>query len=65
MQEAPAEQATAEQQEVPAKQAPTEQQTVTRVTREAQETESPFKVNVYKSYIPLSSVLMMVDIHVV
>ena len=43
MQEAPA-----EQQDVP-----TEQKTVTRVTREPQETEPPFKVNVYKNYIPL------------
>ena len=60
MQEAPAEQATAEQQEVPAEQVPTEQKTVTRVTRKPQETEPPFKVNVYKNYIPLCAVLMMV-----
>ena len=58
-QEAPAEQqeAHAEHQE-----APVEQETVTRVTREPQETESTFKVNVYKNYIPLCAVLMVVGI---
>ena len=53
MQEAPAEQATVEQQEAPA-----EQKTVTRVTREPQQTESTFKVNVYKNYIPLCAMLI-------
>ena len=47
--------APAEQQEAPA-----EQQTVTGVTREPQETESTFKVNVYKNYIPLCAVLIRV-----
>ena len=35
-----------------------EQETVTRVTREPQATESTFKVNVYKNYIPLCAVLI-------
>ena len=49
-------------QQVPTDQAPQEvpqeQETVTRVTREPQETESTFKVNVYKNYIPLCAVLI-------
>ena len=36
-----------------------EQETVTKVTREPQETESTLKVNVYKNYIPLSVVLVV------
>ena len=51
-------------QQVPTDQqeAPVEQETVTRVTREPQETESTFKVNFYKNYIPLCAVLMVVGI---
>ena len=51
-------------QQVPTDQqeAPVEQETVTRVTREPQETESTFKVNVYQNYIPLCAVLMVVGI---
>ena len=47
-------------QQVPTDQqeAPVEQETVTRVTREPQETESTFKVNVYQNYIPLCAVLI-------
>ena len=39
--------------------APVEQETVTKVTREPQETESTLKVNVYKNYIPLCAVLVV------
>ena len=48
-------------QQVPAeqKEAPVEQETVTKVTREPQETESTLKVNVYKNYIPLCAVLVV------
>ena len=47
--------------QVPAeqKEAPVEQETVTKVTREPQETESKLKVNVYKNYIPLCAVLVV------
>ena len=47
--------------QAPAKQkeAPVEQETVTKVTREPQETESTLKVNVYKNYIPLCAVLVV------
>ena len=47
-------------QQVPTDQqeAPVEQDTVTRVTREPQETESTFKMNVYKNYIPFCAVLI-------
>ena len=41
------------------KEAPVEQETVTKVTREPQETESTLKVNVYKNYIPLCAVLVV------
>ena len=48
-------------QQVPAqqKEAPVEQETITKVTREPQETESTLKVNVYKNYIPLRAVLVV------
>ena len=48
-------------QQVPAeqKEAPVAQETVTKVTREPQETESTLKVNVYKNYIPLCAVLVV------
>ena len=41
------------------KEAPVEQETVTKVTREPQETESTLKVNVFKNYIPLCAVLVV------